>query len=218
MEPREKMIVFDYQVSRFVVGIIAFALPIVVSFISWPVSSISASYWTGARDEFVGMLFIVGAFLMAYNGHTTGQSRASKVASLAAILVALFPTNCNTCNINPIAIVHYCSATTLFSILAYFCLGPFSKKADDKEKGGKSKKARRRKIIYKICGIIMIVCLVTVGISLAAKIGSEVRIIYWAEAVALAAFGVAWMTASKPIKFLAEEGELLFKKELKVGS
>jgi hypothetical protein len=216
MEPREKMIVFDYQVSRFVVGIIAFALPIVVSFISWPLSSISASYWTGARDEFVGMLFIVGAFLLAYNGHTTGQSRASKVASLAAILVALFPTKCDGCNINAVAIVHYCSATALFLILAYFCLGPFSKKAKNKN----TKKSGRRRIIYKICGTIMLVCIVTVGISLATKIGSEVSIIYWAEAVALAAFGVAWMTASKPIKFLAEEGERLrlCKKELKVGS
>jgi uncharacterized Tic20 family protein len=217
MEPRERMLVFDYQVSRLVVGIIAFTLPFAVSFISWkPLPSISASYYTDARDVFVGMLFIVGSFFLAYNGHDIWQSRASKIASLAAILAALFPTKCDACKINAIALVHYCSATALFLILAYFCLGPFAKKAKNKN----TKKSGRRRIIYQICGTIMIVCIVTVGISLAAEIGSEVRIIYWAEAVALVAFGTAWMTASRPIKFLAEEGErlALFKKELKVGS
>ncbi|MEO5888515.1 MAG: hypothetical protein ABIQ77_12725, partial [Anaerolineales bacterium] len=33
-------------------------------------SSISASYYTDARDVFVGLLFVIGAFLLAYNGRS----------------------------------------------------------------------------------------------------------------------------------------------------
>ena len=62
--------VFDYRALRLFVGIIAFALPFVVIVLSpVPLSSISASYFTEARDAFVGMLFFVWAFLCAYNGH-----------------------------------------------------------------------------------------------------------------------------------------------------
>ncbi len=50
--------VFDYRALRLLVGIIAFAIPICVTLISSePLSSISASYFTEARDVFVGMLF-----------------------------------------------------------------------------------------------------------------------------------------------------------------
>jgi hypothetical protein len=43
------------------------------------------------------------------------------------------------------------SAFILFSILTYFCLGPFRK--NTKGKGGKK---GRRSIIYLICGLIMV--------------------------------------------------------------
>lgn len=220
MEPRERMLVFDYQVSRLVMGIIAFTLPFVVSFVSsTPLLSISASYYTGARDVFVGMLFIVGSFLFAYNGYTTTQSVTSKIASLAAILAAVCPTKCETCQWSIIAIVHYCSATTLFSVLAYFCLGPFSQKAEGKK--FTHKKAKRRKIIYQLCGYSMIVCMVTAAISIGVQLflpGNKIetlRLTYWAEAVALVAFGVAWMTASRFSQWFAEEEERLrlFKRE-----
>ena len=63
--------VFDYRALRLLVGLIAFALPIVVSLLSIKtLPSISASYHAEGRDAFVGMLFVVGAFLWAYNGHT----------------------------------------------------------------------------------------------------------------------------------------------------
>lgn len=52
--------VFDHKTLRLLLGIIAFALPFLVTFIaSTPLPSVSASYFTEARDWFVGMLFIV---------------------------------------------------------------------------------------------------------------------------------------------------------------
>ena len=121
--------VFDYKALRLLMGVIAFSLPYVVSLLaSKPLASISASYYTEARDAFVGMLFVVSAFLWAYNGHDTNQKIASKIASIAAVLVALFPTACDTCETSIVSIIHYVSAGVLFSVLAYFCLGPFRRK------------------------------------------------------------------------------------------
>jgi len=229
MATQERTLVFDYQVSRFVMGVIALTLPAVVTVVArTPLTSISASYYTHGRNEFVGMLFVVAAFLLAYNGYTTRQSIASKLASLAAILVALFPTNCDTCDITSVNIVHYCSATTLFAILTFFCFGPFRKRASDKagdpkanenDNRKKVNKPRRRKRIYLTCGIIMIVCIASLLIYTIVSIIMKLKpqpfgISFWSEAVALAAFGVAWMTASRPIGLLAEKDEkmVLFKR------
>jgi len=206
-------LVFDYRALRLLMGIIAFALPFVVSFISTiPLSSISGSYYTEARNEFVGLLFFVSAFLFAYNGHSTLESVASKVASLAAIMVALFPTNCDTCAADANAVVHYTFAITLFIILAYFCFFPFRTKI--KGKGGKK---ARRNAIYLLCGSII------VGSTLVAGIGkyfypestkAPIFIIYWAEAISLWAFGIAWITAGKVIPALVEEKEQLMPREI----
>lgn len=57
--------VFDYRALRLLVGLIAFFIAPVVSIISISdLRSISYSYYTEARDVFVGMLIIVGAFIM----------------------------------------------------------------------------------------------------------------------------------------------------------
>ena len=200
--------VFDYRALRLLVGIIAFALPFTVSLISSiSLSSISASYYTEARDVFVGMLFIVGSFLWAYNGHSTREAIASKLAAIAAILVAVFPTACDNCDTGLQSIVHYISAASLFIILAYFCFGPFRKNT----KGQKGKKGRRSKI-YFICGCIMVICIICAGLGkivLPEETLKGLRLTYWAELIALAAFGVAWITAGKYLRPLVDKEDAL---------
>ena len=119
--------VFDYRALRLLMGAIALALPFVVSLMAAEaLTSISASYHTeGARDAFVGMLAVVGAFLWAYNGHFPKEALASKVAALSAILLVLFPTACDGCDMTTASMIHGGAAFTLFSMLAYFSLGPF---------------------------------------------------------------------------------------------
>ena len=77
---------FDYVTLRLLVGLIAFAIPLVVSFLARPTAleSISASYHTDAQDAFVGMLFIVAAFLAAYRGHEPKQGVVSKCSGVHA--------------------------------------------------------------------------------------------------------------------------------------
>ena len=201
--------VFDYRALRLLVGIIAFAIPICVTIISSDsLSSISASYFTKARDAFVGMLFIVSAFLWAYNGHSKTQSYMSKIAAVSAILVAVSPTVCDNCETSTTSVIHYVSAFILFSILTYFCLGPFRK--NTRGKGGKK---GRRSIIYLICGLIMVGCMLGLGIcelALSDELMVTLRITYWAETVALFSFGCAWMVAGKYFKPLVDKEEELY--------
>ncbi|MEM7764904.1 MAG: hypothetical protein AAF290_12635 [Pseudomonadota bacterium] len=203
-----KNIVFDYRALRLLVGLIAFAIPFAVSLIAREsLTSISASYHTDARDAFVGLLFIVGAFLWAYNGHNIRQGRASKVASLAAFLVALYPTACDACEPDIVSIVHVSAAAVLFTILAYFCLGPFREHI--RNAGGK---AGRRDNIYLACGVVMVASMIAIGIGNLPPVkefATGIRLTYWGEAAALCAFGVAWITAGKVIPWLADDKEAL---------
>jgi hypothetical protein len=69
--PSEKEnLVFDYHTIRLLIGLIALLFPWIVSiFASKITPSISWSYYTNARDVFVGLLFVIGAFLISYKGH-----------------------------------------------------------------------------------------------------------------------------------------------------
>jgi len=208
MSHSKKGIVFDYRALRLIMGLIAFSLPIVVTVLAAdPLSSISASYYTDGRDAFVGMLFIVGALLWAYNGHTSREEWASKVAAVAAIFVAVFPTTCATCSSETTSIIHYAAASTLFSLLAYFCLGPFRKNTKDHS----GKKGRRGRI-YLICGLVIIgamLGLLASSLPLFDAVRDAWRVTYYAEAVALWAFGVAWMVAGKYFGVVVDEDEAL---------
>ena len=200
--------VFDYRLLRLIMGVIAFSLPLVVDLIaSSELASISASYHTEARDLFVGLLFVVAALMLAYNGHNRRESMASKTAAIAAAGVALFPTAPPVGGGGWKAIVHYACAITLFCILAYFCFGPFRVRT----KGRSGMKGRRARI-YMTCGWVIVAAMVGLAaakILLPASTVSMYKMTYWAEFAALWAFGIAWITAGKVLPFLVEPGEAL---------
>ncbi len=199
--------VFDYRGLRLLMGLIALSLPILVSALAEkPLTSISASYYSDARDIFVGLLFVVGSFLFAYNGHTEVESLASKIASVAAVFVASFPTACDGCQTGVVSIVHYAAATVLFSILAYFCFVPFRKGI--KKQGGRK---ARRNVIYLACGSVMIGCMVVIFAAnnmMPEELVQKLRVTYFGEAVALMAFGVAWIASGKTFRLIADDDEL----------
>jgi len=189
-------------------GAIAFSLPLMVDIVaSDELASISASYYTEARDLFVGLLFVVAALMLAYNGHNRRESIASKTAAIATAGVALFPTAPLVGDSDWKSFVHYACAIVLFCILAYFCFGPFR----ERTKGRAGMKGRRARI-YLTCGWVIVLSMVGLAIAkvlLPAAIVSTYKMTYWAEFAALWAFGIAWITAGKVLPFLVEPDEAL---------
>jgi len=90
--------------------------------------SMSADYWAAAgggyppmRIWFVGVLFIVGAFLYLYKGFTPFENYALNVAGVCAFGIALapMPWNCPQC---PQVSLHGTFAVVLFLCIAYVSL------------------------------------------------------------------------------------------------
>ena len=207
MEKKTLSAVFDYRGLRLLMGLIALSLPIIVTAMAGKsLTSISASYYSDARDMFVGLLFVVGSFLFAYNGHSEKEALASKAASISALLVASFPTACDGCQSGFVSSIHYSAAAMLFSALAYFCFIPFRRGV----KGASGKKGRRN-VIYLVCGSIMVGCMVVVFVAnqaLPEQVLVEWRVTYFGEAIALLAFGVSWIVSGKAFKLVADEEEM----------
>jgi hypothetical protein len=244
----DKEIIFDYKALRLMVGVIAFFLPWVVIVATWSVtSSISASYHTGVRDIFVGAMFVIGALLLAYNGHHPlldatkigglwgwlgkfwkaalefrrmerqyEERVISLIGGVAAIAAALCPTACDDCNADLKSLIHGISAGILFSAVVYFCLVGFLDRVRDAlpmtwEEGGRRK---LRAWIYLVCGwgiaLIMLVALIAPFL-LTVSVAKERAITFWAETAALWLFGIAWMTASKFLRFLVDKEEEQYK-------
>lgn len=198
-------------------------------------SSISASYHTDVRDIFVGALFVIGALFVAYNGHQVelndrniGQFwnwlstfwKAAKdfrklerkyeervvsfLGGSAAVLAALFPTACDQCDPDLKSRIHTIAAVILFSGVVYFCLVGFLDQARAKD----GKKAKLRASIYRVCGwgiAAIMVGSVVAPYAVTVELARAWSITFWAETLALWLFGIAWMTASKFLRFLVDE-------------
>ncbi len=204
-----KRVEIDHRILRLLVGLIAIFLASLTSFFSeTAIQSISASYHEGgwARDIFVGFLFAISAFLLAYNGRSTPEMVLSKVAAFAAMGVAMFPCTCGS-HAEIIPYVHGTSAAVMFLILAVFCY-MFFRRARDK---GHSQ-ARLRAYIYAICGVTIVASILIIGMDALSggMISSRIsRLMFYGERAGLVAFGVAWLSASHVFPLLTSELERL---------
>lgn len=224
-EPVSEPEQIDQRALKLLVGLIAVFLANVCSFFSvTSIDSISASYIEGGwpRDFFVGSLFAISAFLIAYNGLSIQEKCISKVAGIAALGIALFPCDCVkesleqgaklsdlTCGqldaLGRASPVHYIAAATLFIMLAIFCR-IFYQRAERKS----NKEAKLRKRIYLVCGIVMIgsIVLMAAGSLLHTSFGIP-RFTFQGERAGLIAFGISWLTASKVLPGLSSDEERL---------
>jgi hypothetical protein len=170
------------------------------------ITSISASYYEGGWSQsiFIGFLFAIAAFLIAYNGLSRSEMLMSKIAAVAALGVALFPCGCNG-HAEIIPHVHFGSAAVMFLILAYFCY-VFYKRA--RTKG--HTEANRRAFIYDGCGFAIIASiLVLVFNTVAGGVLSSTipRLVFYCERAGLVAFGISWLTASRVLPVLTRSDE-----------
>jgi hypothetical protein len=152
--------------------------------------SMSHYYHTGMRDVFVGALCAIALFMFFYSGWDKWDNLAGNLAGLFAIGVAWFPTT----EAGPTTLtgkIHFACAALLFLTLAVFSLVLFTKKGPTP-----TPQKLNRNRIYRICGAIMIACLIAIAAykNFFQIDNSDSSFVFWAETVALLAFGVSWLT------------------------
>ncbi len=139
-----------YRYLQRVVGIVALALPFVISIGDFLLAdqslrgSISAYYYGATGSWFVGTLCALGVFFLSYEYRELDERRdyrrdrqASNLAALLAVIVALFPTleqkDGATAGARAVSAIHISAACTLFVLLAYFALCLFTKSSCDRD-------------------------------------------------------------------------------------
>jgi len=197
----------DHRTIKLTIGLIALTLANITSFFaSVPLSSISASYYGGdwARNIFVGFLFAISAFMLAYNGESRKEMFLSKLAAAAAFGVAMFPCGCDS-HLEIIPHVHYIFSAVMFSILAALCW-IFHKRATKKG----HREALRRSAIYITCGLVIVTSMLIMAIdniTHGALTAIVQRLTFYCERAALVTFGISWLTASHVLPVISSKDE-----------
>jgi hypothetical protein len=117
------------KILRISVGVIGASLPLTL--IIWNAikgagtivpASMSGTYYTSARNLFVGSLCALGVFLFGYR-HTTRQNWCTSFAGVCAVLVAFSPTAPAKPLTEPdwVNYLHHAAAIALIGTLGLFC-------------------------------------------------------------------------------------------------
>jgi hypothetical protein len=176
-------------------------------------SSMSGSYYTSTLNLFVGALCVLSAFLIGYR-HTKRQNRCTWFAGACALVVAFAPTAPTPPETEPawVNYLHHIAASGLIFTLGLFCWVVFADYAQRGEAQPESRPERLRawwasardKLKSDAQGRLYLICgfLVFASGALALYTGiwptgwsTGWQSLYLFEAVAVIAFGVAWIAA-----------------------
>jgi hypothetical protein len=199
--------IISYLTLRKAIGVIGTLLPFVLAGVYMLLvskivfqASISAYYYTSMRNVLVGNLCAIGVFLFAYRGYDWQDNLCTNAAGVFAIGVAFCPTT--PPDPSPTATVlgylHLAFAGLLFSMLAIISLFLFTRTGSPGERPAQK---RKRDVVYHICGCVIVACLLLVPVE-AFVLGQAVagyQPLFWLEAVAIVAFGVAWLVKGQAI-------------------
>jgi hypothetical protein len=205
----------DQRTMKLIVGAVALSLAFLTSlFAETALTSISDSYWQGGWSQsiFVGFLFAIASFLLAYNGQSGREMALSKIASIAGLCVALFPCRCEG-QAELVPGLHYVAAAVMFFILAYFCRDFYLRAT-----GKGHAQAKARAVVYAVCGWVILLSMLVLGFNAVSGGSIETlipRVNFYGEAAALMAFGISWLMASHvlPLFNRADERFSLFRQD-----
>jgi drug/metabolite transporter (DMT)-like permease len=206
--------VISYRALRRAIGVLGILLPLLVTVMARVFGqtgcqpSISAYFHTTAREVFVGVLAVVGAFLISYKGFDSTDSRASNLAGVAALCVAAFPCKSGLAGpkigifqlpqawSNPI---HFLTAAVLFATLAGISAFLFTR-TDAPAAMTRQKKSRN--VVYRTCAVVMALALLEIAASsllMTEPKQNLYRTTLLGETIALLAFGVSWLVKGETI-------------------
>jgi len=213
-DPGQSLLI-HYLTLRKSIGILGIFLPFVLVFGVRILTnchilqdSISDYYYTKMGHYMTGTLCAVSLFLFSYKGYDKRDLWAGRAASIFALGVAFFPcsnylplSECKVLELKGndiINYIHFGCAGLLFLVFAYYCLILFTQTS-----GHPTKAKRKRNRVYKVCGIIILLCIILLllysVIPALHKQFKAYKPIFWLEALALLAFGLSWLTKGEAL-------------------
>lgn len=224
----ENFDIFTYRRIRRAIGYLGISLPFLlvgfslISFFQTKIQpSISHYYYTNLREIFTGTLCAVGLFLIRYKGHGNASiwkndNLLTNIAGIMAIGVALVPTNPEDIaqkiyTFIPLTAkwlgwLHYGFAALLFLILALLAINVFTLGQTNETREPKS--ILNENNIYRVCGYIILISVILVPVSETLKLFSYSTLVF--EALALFAFGTAWLIKGRALGDHGKIGQKLY--------
>jgi hypothetical protein len=216
----QEHIVTTYSALRRGIGLLAMALPVILSlggFIKYglvPQDSISAYYHAFVptaqtpglfeiagngvmRNWFVGILWAISVFLILYRGYGWRENNALNVAGMLLIAVAMFPMGWTCGATCPPVSVHGVSAILFFFAIGYVCIF----RSGDTLNLVKDPDARASyQRWYRLIGLVMWVFPLVVAAFEFFKLHPfGTRTVFFIEAAGIWTFAAYWLLKSREI-------------------
>lgn len=204
--------VLSFLTIRRSIGILGMILPFTLLLLAYVLGcrqmqpSLSHYFYTPAGGLFVGILCAVGLFLICYKGFSREDDMSTNLAGIFAFGIAFFPTGefvgslCRIVNYpqsDTRSIIHYGCAALFFSTLAYISFFLFTK-----SKGTKTDEKVTRNRVYRVCAVLMMVCVILVPVISFTSLDHTLapyNPTFWLETGALISFGISWLVKGKVI-------------------
>lgn len=205
--PGEPFIISYLAIRKFV-GVLGVALPFVSvagTFIfgncKTILPSLSQYYYSVMGNYFVGSLCGVAMFLFTYKGYEKWDRILTNIAGICAVVSAFFPTHIssaylscfvNTSNSSNFSnLIHLISSALFLLSLAIMSIFLFTK-----SKGTMTPQKKVRNKIYTVCGVVMLVAIISIGLF---KIPSiyiyfeKYKPTFYLETIGVLSFGISWL-------------------------
>lgn len=177
---------------RATIGWLGMLLPwIVALLVGYIPQSISATWYTNACTVFMIILGSASFLLISYKGYELLDDILLTCSGIAGLGICLFPCSIDGCpkkigtfliNCNVSNVLHAVFAVVFFGLLAYNSLFLFTKGV-----GEPDARKRARNIIFRVCGIGMVMSFALILLPIPCKM-------WITEAVALFFFGISFLT------------------------
>jgi hypothetical protein len=208
--------ILSYLGMREVAGWVGVVLPLAVAVGNWPghgrlEDSISAYYFTRMGAWFAGSLWVIGFFMASCRGYDKWDELSGRLAGCFALGVALIPMNNTGVKHGWICYrgwLHWACAAWLFIVLALTSLLLFTKSSSSNP----TAKKELRNTWYRVCGWAILGCIALIGGYNLVGMFDQVlyermglfKPVFWLEAGAVVAFGVAWLVKGETFEFVRD--------------
>lgn len=207
----------SYLAVRIAVGVLGFLLPVIVVLVDglwfdgrFPRDSLSAYYWSGTRDVFVGGLCATAIVLVTYKVvEWNPDNLFSIIAGAAAVLVAMFPTSHppgdfaltplqDRLSETAVKVVHFSAASVFILSLSVICVF-FGVRDGKRPDRGPRRRHRWRVFHYSCAAVIGVAVLFILVVDLG--LGWD-RALLVGEIASVWAFSASWLAKGLELREL----------------